>query len=281
VTVGEHKLKKAKELERLRYMKLILKLNEDEQARIATINADMNRRGLSLSGPRLVALSDARVDKLRQCIDGRIKIRKELIAGFPELRSETSLDELLTELNTTVGYPFTNLYEPDPQDLARNVEPHDGRERGKLMDYARNEIEILKKEIALDLHRKSTAAPAVSVTTTGGPALVNLGVIYGNVQQVIGKVGQTGDVDLEGLLSQLATAIRNSEGLGNTRATYLEQVKFIAEQAAEPEGQRKTSLVTGMFLGLQVSLQNMANLAQILTLVGPALAQHFGISWPF
>jgi hypothetical protein len=66
VTVGEHKLKKAKELERLRYMKLILKLNEDEQARIATINADMNRRGLSLSGPRLVALSDARVDKLRQ-----------------------------------------------------------------------------------------------------------------------------------------------------------------------------------------------------------------------
>jgi hypothetical protein len=72
-----------------------------------------------------------------------------------------------------------------------------------------------------------------------------------------------------------------AEGLGNTRATYLEQVKFIAEQAAEPEGQRKTSLVTGMFLGLQVSLQNMANLAQILTLVGPALAQHFGISWPF
>jgi hypothetical protein len=66
VTVGEHKLKKAKELEGLRYMKLILKLNENEQARIATINADMNRRGLSLSGPRLVALSDARVDKLRQ-----------------------------------------------------------------------------------------------------------------------------------------------------------------------------------------------------------------------
>jgi hypothetical protein len=105
-------------------------------------------------------------------------------------------------------------------------------------------------------------------------------VIYGNVQQVIGKVGQTGDVDLEDLLSQLATAIRDTEGLGNNRATYLEQVQYIAEQAAKPEGQRKTSLVSGMFLGLQVSLQNMANLAQILTLVGPALAQHFDLNWP-
>jgi hypothetical protein len=123
--------------------------------------------------------------------------------------------------------------------------------------------------------------PAPTVSISGGTAIINLAGTYGNVQQVIGKVEQAGDVDLQDLLSQLAKAIRDNEGLGNNRATYLEQVKYIAQQAAEPEGQRKTRLVSGVFLGLQASLQNVANLAQILTLVGPALAQHFGLGWPF
>ena len=273
-------LKQAERLEQLRFTKLINELNVEEQSRVARINADMAKRNLFDSGMRLQAIAAARADKIRNIIDGRLKIRRELCPVFPELCGDGSLQDLLTQFSSMIGHAFTALHQNLAPQVASTVGQRDDQEEFKLRVYATSEVEILRTEYALNLPKKA-AAPVPTVSISGGTAIVNLGVIYGNVQQVIGKVGQTGDVNLEDLLSQLATAIRDSKGLGNNRATYLEQVQYIAEQAAEPEGQRKTSLVTGMFLGLQVSLQNMANVAQILTFVGPALARHFGISWPF
>lgn len=275
-------LTKAEELEQLRVFGLITDLNAEEQAKIGEVNARMRSQGLSRSGPRLKALGDVRADKIRRLIDGRIKLRKELSSHVPELGSEECLNELLLQIKSTIANAFAGFHQSlDPGGLPPGVDgPRlDDHHRGQLEAHARREIEALKREFALNFHAKKSG-PIGVISVHGGAAVINLGVIYGNVQQVIGKVGSEGYTELAGLLEQLASAISKTEALGNDRAAYLEQVQFIAEQASRPQNQRRASLVSGMFRGVQSGLQNVANLAQLAALLGPALAQHFGFQWP-
>jgi hypothetical protein len=274
-------LKKARELEQMRFYRLADDLNVEEQTRVAQINAEMAARGAFHSGARIQTISNIRRDKIRRVIEGRIKIRRDLCLDFPELCSEDSLKELLTEFSSTIGNGLTALHEHLAPQMAGAVGRRHGQEEYQLRAYANSEIEILKAEVALSLHRKpDPATPTVSVTTGGGSVVVNLGSIYGDVQQVVGNVEHSGYPELASLLARLASEIRSADTLRNDREGYLEQVQFIAEQATEPQERQKTSLVKGVFRGLQASLQTVANLGQILALVGPAVAQHFGFPWP-
>ena len=78
-----------------------------------------------------------------------------------------------------------------------------------------------------------------------------------------------------------AAGIEALSELGEGRAVYLDQVRFIAQQAVEPEEKRQASVVRAVFESLRGRLQDTANLAQVLALAGPAIARHFGIHWPF
>jgi hypothetical protein len=274
-------LKKARELEQMRFCRLADDLNVEEQTRVAQINAEMAAKGAFHSGARIRTISNVRRDKIRRLIEARIKIRRDLCLDFPELCSEDSLKELLTELSSAVGNGFTALHEHLAPHMASATGRRRDREEYQLRAYANSEIEILKAEVALSLYKKpDPGAPPVSVTAAGGPVVVNVGTIYGDVQQVIGNVEHSGHRELAALLARLASEIRNADALGSDRGGYLEQVQFVAEQATEPQERRKTSLVKGVFRGLQASLQAVANLGQILALVGPAVAQHFGFPWP-
>jgi hypothetical protein len=150
-----------------------------------------------------------------------------------------------------------------------------------LRDEARNQFEILKREIALNLHTKTQEAATVSVNTGGGHSIVNLNTTtYGNVQQSIGDVRNAGYADLAKALQQLASAINDADELVEERAEYLEQVKFVAEQAMAPQAAQQVGIVKGILLGLRAQLQDAANVAQIVSIVGPIAAQHFGFKWP-
>jgi hypothetical protein len=277
-------LQKAYELEELQYSRLINEANRDEEHQIAAFKAQMGTRGTLLSGGTVKGIIQIRAEKAKRLIDERIKIRKTLVAEFPELGSEKSLAELMTRLDESVRNAFVGAIELLPPTL-RSVSTHVAdRERYRLSIAVRTEIEILKREIVLNLHLSKPEAPAVSVTTTGSGSIVNLGTIHGNVQQAINNVQQHGYQELAGRLEQLARAINDSQELGGEkRKLYLEQVEFIAEQTAKSEETRiKTgSAVAGIFCGLQATLQTVANAAQILAVLGPELAKHFSLPWPF
>jgi hypothetical protein len=276
-------LQKAHELEELQYSLLINEANGEEEHQIAAFKAQMATSGTLLSGGTVKGITQIRAEKTKRLIDERIKIRKSLIAEFPELGSQKSLDELTTRLDDLVMNAFTgviHLLPPSLKSLSAHIAD---RERYRLSIAVRTEIEILKREIALNLHLSKPEAPAVSVTTTGGVSIVNLGTIHGNVQQAITNVQQHGYQELAGRLEQLARAINDCQNLGDKRKMYLEQVEFIAEQtAASEEARKKTgSAVAGIFCGLQATLQTVANVAQVLSVLGPELAKHFSLPWPF
>lgn len=120
-----------------------------------------------------------------------------------------------------------------------------------LKIHLNSEIEILKWEFSLNLHKKPDPEPSVAVNTGGGPAIVNLGQIRGDVQQVVGTLNASGHAELAGLLDQLAAAIEGLTDLGQERSTYLEQVRSIAQQAVEPEQSRQASAVRAVFESLR------------------------------
>ena len=276
-------LQKAYELENLQCSRLINEANREEEHQIASIKAKMAARGTLLSGGTVKGIIQIRAEKAKRLIDERIKIRKTLVAEFPELGSEKSLAELMTRLDESLRNAFVGAIELLPPRV-RSVGTHIAeRERYRLSAAVRTEIEILKREIGLSLHITRPAASTVSVITSGGGAIVNLGIIHGNVQQAINNVQRHGYEELAGRLERLARAINDSEELGDKRKMYLEQVEFIAAHTAEPEEARKKtrSAVAGIFCGLQVTLQTVANAAQILSVLGPELAKHFALPWPF
>src|SRR6266849_6143100 len=276
-------LNKARELEKRRYYESIERLNLKEQEQIRRTNADFAARGLLHSGPRLIALTKARIDKLQALIDARVEIRKDLARSFPELGHDDELEALSGQIMETLRHAGNLPHEALQADGAaqKAVKAQLEREIDGLRARAKSRIEILKLGVALKLHTNDAPAPAVTVTTGGGHAILNVGNIYGNVQQVIGSVSEGGHRELADLLQQLAKAINDAEELGDERAAYLEQVQFIAKQVAEPVEARQSSVVKGLVAGLRARLADAAHFSHILELVGPALAAHFGFSWPY
>lgn len=276
-------LAEARRLEMLRYMETLERLNEEEKRRVAEQDRKFAARGMYQSGARMKATLQARLDKIEALLTARIEARKDLARTVRELASPHELDALMSDISRTLDHVQLPPGISDPPDpLARKaLESRTRLETEQLRACARNRIEILKKEFALKLHDADAPRSSVSVHTGGGPALVNLGAIYGNVKQVIGKVDESGAEELAALLRQLADAINRAEDLGEARGEYLEQVQFIARQAAEPSGKRQVIVIKAVLVALRSTLQDAANAAQVLGLVGPAIARHFQIAWPF
>ncbi len=278
---------KARELERLRSLELIEQLNKEESASIARMKAQAAARGGLQSGGTLTELTRIRAEKMERLIDGSLAIRKEIAKDVPALATDESLSQRLSELTGSLGSAFTGLLEHDAPWLSQNpqlanaIRQRNDQEAAQLTSRAQRRMEIIKREVALNLDKKAPPSVGTSINTGGGPAIVNLGTIYGHVQQVIGNVSEGGDEHLAELLQRLAKAINDAEALGSERGAYLEKVEFIAKQATEPTKDRQTNVVKGLFAGLRARLGDAAHLAHILELVGPALARHFGLIWPF
>ncbi len=276
----------ARDLERLRCLDFIDKLNREEGEMIARMKAQAAERGYLQSGRTLKELRRIRTEKLERLVDGCLDIRKEIAMQVPALGTGESLSQRLKELTGSLSSAFNGLHEREAPWLGQNpqvegaIRQRNDQEVARLTGRAQRRMEIMKREITLNFHKKVELSAGTLIDTGGGPAIINLSTIYGNVQQVIGNVSEGGHRELAELLQQLAKAISDAEALGQKRAAYLEQVQFIAKQAAQPPEARQANVVEGLLVGLRARLADAADLSQILELVGPALALHFGFPWP-
>jgi hypothetical protein len=272
------------DLEERKFLQVLNDLNTEENYRVGEIKAKMAAQGSLFGGGTIAAIAEVRAKKIGRILNAAIDIRKGLAASFPELGTEASIDQLFTKINDIIANAFRGIDASMPPQMSPAVtsaiKDRYGHEALILQNDARNQFEILKREFALNLHRKPESAAAVTVKTGPGATLVNLGTIYGNVEQAIGTVNAGGQGELATLLRRLAEAISKADELGDERAVYLEQVQFIAQQAIEPANSRKISVVKGLLMGLRARLQELANVAQVLAVAGPAVANHFGFGWP-
>jgi hypothetical protein len=269
-------LRKARELEELELAKLFDRLTAAEGKRASELYFD-SRNPVSASA-QSDAVWRARVEKWENLFEGQIDIRRKLARSFPELRTESSLDSLLQQMNASIDR-ITPAPPDGPFPVTPPTPPHRYDDVRRLRERAHREIEILKTEYALNLDRRHQA-PAVSVNTGGGHAIVNLGTIYGDVQQIVGTLNDTGHAELAAAIKRLATAITEAEQLANERTALLEQLEFIAKQAVAPAAERQLGVLSGLLFAFRARLQDVANVAQILAVAGPAIAHHFGLPWP-
>ncbi len=176
-------IQQARELEKFRSVKLIEDLNAEERARTVEVNSQMAARGASHSGARLQALWKVRAEKLRKIIDRRIEIRRDLARSFPALGSAQELAELLSSFEEMLS--AAHIHDHTMFETTRRAIEED--EIFRLRAHARREVEILKREFELNLDARANRRD-VTVNTSGEPAVVNLGVLYGGVQQAISHV---------------------------------------------------------------------------------------------
>jgi hypothetical protein len=274
----------ARELEHLRVMEMAERLGEEYRVESAAIERTLAANGHGLSGAVSRELNALAVRKARQYTDARIEIRKELSRDYPALSEGESIAVLAEDLKRSVALRFAGLRDHlNRRMAAAGVAVNLGREFEaeifQLQAESTRKVEILKREIALNLHRPTGAA--VAVHTSGGPAIVNLGQIHGNVEQVVNSLDQTGSRELAAVLKEFMGAIERTVEISDAeKVERLEQLEFIAEQSIALPEHRKPGVVRVVFEGMRARLQDVANIAQIASVAGPLIAHHFGYKWP-
>ncbi|MBZ5575704.1 MAG: hypothetical protein LAP40_03990 [Acidobacteriia bacterium] len=144
-------LKKARELEALRYHQALKALDSQEQSRIGRLNAEMVNRGLQRSDARLKALFDERLNKVSLAVDRRIEIRQDLVRSCPELGSNLELKRLMD----TILEDVTRLRE-EAQKGGLLIAPE---VFSALQDRGRAGIDGIRREMTVNLPPKSKQAP--------------------------------------------------------------------------------------------------------------------------
>jgi hypothetical protein len=274
----------ARELEHLRVMEMAERLGEEYRRESAAIERKLAASGQGLSGAMARELSSLAVQKARQYTDARVEIRKELSRDYPALAEGDSIAVLAEDLKRSVALRFAGLRDHlNRRMAAAGATVNFGREFeseiSQLQAEATRKVEILKREIALNLHRPTGGT--VAVHTAGGPAIVNLGQIHGNVEQVVNSLNQTGSCDLAAALKEFMSAVEHADELPDEeKAERLEQLKFIAQQSIARPEDRQPGVVKAVFEGMRARLQDIANIAQITGVAGPMIAHHFGFRWP-
>jgi hypothetical protein len=157
-------LSKARELEQLRFTELLNKLNIDERERVLAMNADFAARGLLHSGARMVALAKARMDKLQIVIEKRLEIRKDIARSFPELGTEIELDQLLAQFVQMLEYAASPPPEAPPGAVRDALKRRIEQDVYRLKAEAKIKVEILKRELALNLHKGDSPKTALTKT---------------------------------------------------------------------------------------------------------------------
>lgn len=286
-------LERARSLEEGRYRKALTQLDAQHELRISRIDAEMSRRGLQHTDARLRVVLEARLEHLNAAIANRVAIRREMIRSCPELGSPPELNHLAGLILEDV----TNL-QAECQKCGPIMAPEifDG-----LLARAREGIDDLKRETSLQLRLRPkppaifadkhhvpaaavgagflrTTAPARPTATAAGAALNSFDAIYRKVQETIGDL-EGRNLKLAAGLRQLAGAIRESAKLGDERSIYLEQVQFLAEQAARAAVLRRIGVVKGILVSLRSGLNNVPDVAPAWRAASPLLVSHFGIKW--
>ena len=281
-----------------RFQKALRELETQQELRLSRIEAEMARRGLQNSDARLHAIFEVHLDRLNQVIQHRISIRKDLVRNYPQLGSPAELSHL------------HEIIQADVRNLRAECRKHSlvapPEVFAEVHARAQAGIERLKQEIpspvrmqpklpALSLNishssagksdghaaaRPISGSASIGVvaraTQTPATATLTPDALSRKVDEVIGDVEERNQ-QLANALRRLATAIQQAKHLPDDRTVYLEQVQFLAEQAARVAVLRRVSVVKGIMVALRTDLDEVPSVVVALRAAFPFLASHFGI----
>ena len=279
-------LEQARSVEAVRLQKVLRELESQQEARLSRIEAEMSRRGLQNSDARLRAIFEAQLERLNQVIQQRIEIRKELVRNYPELGSPSELNHLNQLIDADVMVlraecKKLSLIAPPEVFADLHARAHDG-------------IEVLKREMAIHVPVKpklpafslslshgngmkvSAAIPSTGSVARSAPPVGSLDAVSRKLDEVIGDLEERNQ-QLADALRRLAAVIQQAKQLPDERTIYLEQVQFLAEQAARVAVLRRVSIVKGIMVALRADLDEVPSVVQALRTALPLLVSHFGI----
>ena len=291
-------LEQARSVEAGRFQQALRELETQQELRLSRLEAEMARRGLQNSDARLHAIFEVHLDRLNQVIQHRISIRKDLVRNYPELGSASELNQL------------QEVIQADVRDLRAECRRHSlvapPEVFAEVHARAQAGLERLKQEIPSPV-RMQPKLPALSLNishSSGGKGDARGGARPSSGSASLGVMGRSaqapaataltpdalarkvdeviGDLEernqqLANALRRLATAIQQAKQLPDDRTIYLEQVQFLAEQAARVAVLRRVSVVKGIMVALRTDLDEIPSVVVSLRAAFPLLASHFGI----
>lgn len=281
-----------------RFQKALQELETQQELRLSRIEAEMARRGLQNSDARLHAIFEVHLDRLNQVIQQRILIRKDLVRNYPELGSTAELNHLQEVIQADVRILRAECRKHSlvaPPEVFAEVHARAQAGIERLKQEIPTPVRMQPKLPALSLsishdNRAKTdvraaARPAVGIASVGAvaysaqtpsaPALAP-DTLSRKVDEVIGDLEERNQ-QLANSLRRLATAIQQAKQLPDERTIYLEQVQFLAEQAARVAVLRRVSVVKGIMVALRTDLDEIPSVVVSLRAAFPLLASHFGI----
>lgn len=122
------------------------------------------------------------------------------------------------------------------------------------------------------------AITSTSITVSGGAVgSINTGTVNSIVVTMKG-LGEAGHRELEKALRTLTEAVIHSQGTDDAQKNaILEQVEYVAQQAAAKPEERKSGMLRTVVSGLGSSLGAVADLATVWEQVGPVIRGALGL----
>lgn len=277
-------LEQARSVEAGRFQKVLRDLETQQELRLSRLEAEMTRRGLQNSDARLHAIFEVRLERLNQVIQQRIALRKEIIRNYPELGSAAELNHLSETIQADVTSLRAecrkhSLVAPPEVFAELRARVQDGIE-GLKRDMAYH-IPVKPKlpQLSLNIQHGSAGRAIVVPVAKPGPATPapgSLEAITRKVDEAIGDLKER-HAELADALRHLAAVIKIAKQLPDERTVFLEQIQFLAEQAARVAVLRRVSVVKGILVALRVNLIEVPSVATALRTAIPLLTAHFGI----
>lgn len=237
-------------------------------------------------GPHGVAIihARARAAALTKIIDECIDIRRELALQEPRLFEEEHIKDWQESLRRVIlGWEGSQIDEYTRAQRAAGAahfkpslfEQGTIEANGQVASAAKEFILCGKHDISTSRNPMSNGP--ISVSVVGSNAIVGVNSKLHDINGFVASIVQQGKPDVAKAIEQLTDAIKGSPELGEQQVPALDAVQELARAVSTDEG--RTAVPT-VLRYLQAVGANAANVAQILSVVGPVLANHFGFHWP-
>lgn len=234
----------ARKLEDIKFTQWLNAASEKRQEELRACERTMAARGLSQSGPRLVAEIEIIFSGIGSVIDQAVAYRKELGARVPALLTAGNLKVFQDKLNQYIDGGVNGVKQRS------TIQPR-GAGGPVLVQIADQKAYSLKAR----LNQTLAALPLevrLGMTPSGQPnmanihisnntiANLNLGSIIGDLNGSIHQLNTTGHDELAGKLGKLTEGIADCSDLNDgTRKEMLEHLAVVSEEAAKPMEKRK------------------------------------------
>lgn len=247
--------------------KIIQELDDEWEEALTSISSRLPYSGQIFSAIEKIGLA-----KLERIIDNAIECEKIAILRQAQIFDEEYFNDFKKDIIEIADDILMDIYSrqisylPNPNDPLKNELNIDNEQnKSKFASKINNKINILKEEIKLKI---SLPHVGTSITVGGDVGVLNIGNVYGSINNEIQKIQNKNDADI---FNKFLSAIKESDIEDNNKIEHMEQVEVLIEQYKLPQEKRKIG-ITKAVLG---ALNAAANLTTVWAQWGPALTKLF------